>query len=181
MTPFEEITFEYTTEVTNSYHWKAVINSEGLHFHDLSGKYQQGRKIYTQSLRDFWLYGNLMPLPDLAFRTTFVNQLKPLFEPDPLKEGPDPLKEGTEGTHFKLFKYPAPANPTLMWEIGDHNASDFVVVRPYGIDYGAQNWHDGLVYLCFLSFENFLHRPDFENRIFTPEIKQGIADYLATI
>jgi hypothetical protein len=112
MTPFEELTFEYTTEITNSCHWKLVINTEGL--------------------------------------------------------------------HFKLFDYPAPANPTLMWEIGDHIVSDFVIVQPYGIDYGTQTFRDG-VYIRFLSFENFLHRPDFGTSIFTPDIKQGIADYLANV
>jgi hypothetical protein len=173
MTPFEELTFEYTTEITNSCHWKLVINTEGLHFQDLSDIYQQGRIIHTQSLRDFWLYGNLMPLPDLALRKTLVNHLKPLFEPDP-------LKEGTEGPHFKLFDYPAPANPTLKWEIGDHIVSDFVIVQPYGIDYGTQTFRDG-VYIRFLSFENFLHRPDVATSIFTPDIKQGITDYLANV
>lgn len=106
-----------------------------------------------------------MPLPDLAMREWVVAHLEPFFK--------------AKGNHFTFFEYPKlPINQPL-WEMGDHKAHDYVIIRSYGIEYGRQTWYDGLVYSVFVSFENFLHRPDFKNPLFTEEITNGIKEYLS--
>jgi hypothetical protein len=162
----QELKFDYTTTITNTYKWQLVVNTEGVHFHDLSGAYYYPEgKIFTQSLSDFWFYGNLMPLPDLALRKRVIDHLAPIFK--------------EKGNHFTLFEYPEPPIDQPSWEIGDYNASDYVIIRWFGIEYGSQNWHDGLVFSVFVSFENFLYRPDIEHSLFTPEIKKSIKEYLS--
>lgn len=163
----QELKFDYTTKVTDTYKWQLVVNTEGVHFHDLSGKYGQQGKISTQSLSDFWFYGNLMPLPDLAIRRRVVDLLTPLFK--------------EKGNHFELFEYPESPISQPIWEMGDYKVSDYVIIRSYGIEYGRQNWHDGLVFSVFVSFENFLHRADFNHPLFTPEIRMGITEYLSKL
>ena len=162
----QELKLDYTTKVTHTYNWQLVVNTEGVHFHDLSGAYSYPEgKIFTQSLSDFWFYGNLMPLPDLALRKRVIDHLTPIFK--------------EKGNHFTLFEYPEPSISEPSWRTKDWRDSDFVFIRWFGIDYGTQNWRDGEIIPNFLSFENFLHRPDFNHRIFTPEIKMGIKEYLS--
>ncbi|MCF8248245.1 MAG: hypothetical protein K9J37_23650 [Saprospiraceae bacterium] len=161
--------YEYTTKVTDTYKWELLLNSEGLYFKDISGEYGSAGTVYPQFLSDFWFCGPLLPLPDLDTRKWVISHIRNAF----VQVG-GPAYDG----HFKLFEYPAPQISPQVWEKGDHVASDFVTLRDYGVEYGRQNWHDGLVYLNFLSFEHFLTRPDHLPPILTPEIRQGIHQHL---
>lgn len=164
-----EVRFEYTTKVTDTYKWELLLNPEGLYFKDISGEYGPAGTVYPQLLSDYWFFGPLMPLPELDDRKWVIAHIRNTF----IQMG-GPAYHG----HFKLFEYPAPQISTQVWEDGDHNASDFVTLRDYGVEYGRQNWHDGLVYLNFLSFEQFQTRPDDLPQILTPDIRQGIHQYL---
>ncbi len=139
--------FKYTTKVTDTYHWELLLNPEGLYFKDVSGEYGPAGTVYPQFFSDYWFYGPLMPLPDLDTRKWVISHIRNAF-----------MQAGGPASyaHFKLIEYPAPQISPQVWEDGDHVVSDFVTLRDYGVEYGRQNWHDGLVYLNFLSFEQFL-------------------------
>lgn len=165
----QEQHFKYTTKVTNSYLWELKVNSEGLFFKDVSGDYGHPNRVYEQLFSDFWFFGPLMPLPDLATRKQVVANIRNAF-----------LQAGGPASyqHFELFEYPTLPDEILKWEEGDHSASDFVIVRSFGIEHGAQNWHDGLTYLGFLSFEHFLTLPPVEAKVITPKIRKELQRFL---
>jgi len=158
--------FQYTTKVTHTYQWELTINSKGLHYKDISGDYTpQLGAVTDQLFSDFWFYGPSLPIPELFLRKQLVAIIRNAF-----------IQAGSPASykHFELFEYPTIGDLTRHWVNGDHNVSDFISIRDYGIEIGATNWHDGLVYLKFLSFEHFLTVPSSENSIITPEIRVEI-------
>ena len=81
--------------------------------------------------------------------------------------------------HFELFDYPSlPID--RYWQEGDANRQSFVNLRPFGLEYGEQNWRDGLVYSGFFSFEHFLTRPQTVAKQISPEIRTEIEEFLST-
>ncbi|MDX2249841.1 MAG: hypothetical protein SF052_23860 [Bacteroidia bacterium] len=163
--------FEYTTKVTDTYHWELTINGSGLYYKDVSGEYNPLRgAVSEQLLSDFWFYGPLLPIPDLYIRKQLVAIIRNAF-----------IQAGSPASykHFDLFEYPTLPISPLQWVFGDHHANDFIIVRDYGIEMGATNWHDGLVYLKYLSFENFLTIPPREDSLITQEIRAEIEALLA--
>lgn len=39
MITIPELKLDYTIKITDTYDWQIVVNTEGVHFHDLSGLY----------------------------------------------------------------------------------------------------------------------------------------------
>ena len=163
--------FEYTTKVTKTYKWELTINAQGLYYKDISGDYTslQG-KVSEQLFSDFWFYGPLLPIPDLHLRKQLIATIRNAF-----------VQAGSPASykHFDLFEYPTQSISPLTWDDGDHNVNDFVILRDYGIEYGRTNWHDGLVFLGYLSFEHFLTVPSSGGSYITPEIRAEIEEFLA--
>lgn len=162
--------FEYTTKVSDTHHWELTINASGLFYKDVSGAYYYpGGAVSEQLFSDFWFYGPLLPIPDLQVRKQLVAAIRNAF-----------LQAGSPASykHFALFEYPKQPVSPLHWVFGDHNASDFITVRDYGIETGATNWHDGLVYLQYTSFEHFLTLPPREGSLITPSIRAEITQLL---
>lgn len=95
---------------------------------------------------DFWFYGPSLPIPELFLRKQLVAIIRNAF-----------MQAGSPASykHFELFEYPTIGDVTLNWVNGDHNVSDFISIRDYGIEIGATNWHDGLVYLKFFLLNIF--------------------------
>jgi hypothetical protein len=163
--------FAYTTKVTNTYQWELTINSNGLFYKDVSGEYTpQPGTVTEQLLSNFWFYGPLLPIPDLQVRKQLAAAIRNAF-----------LQGGSPASykHFSLFDYPVQPVSPLHWTFGDYRASDFINVRDYGIETGAANWHDGLVWLHYTSFEHFLTLPTPVGSLFTPEIRACIEELLA--
>ncbi len=161
--------FMYTTKVTNTYEWELTINPEGLFYKDVSPEYSQvPGKVHEQLFSDFWFFGPLLPIPDLQVRKQLVANIRNAF-----------AQVGSPASykHFELFEYPMGLDGP-SWEEGDHNAMDFGIVRIYGIEMGATNWREGLVYLSYTSFEQFLTRPDGLGAKLSPGFKAAIENYL---
>lgn len=156
--------FKYVTVVSETRDWELDVNHNGLYFKDVSGDYGYKGAITSQCFSDFWFYGPILPIPDLQMRKQIVANLRNTF-----RQVGGPAYQG----HFELFEYPIFPNP-IHWKFGDHVASDFVILRNYGIEYGSENWHDGLVYLQFISFEHCIFRNNATNLIFTEEVRQEI-------
>lgn len=166
----EAETFAYTVKISNTYKWELSINTEGLFYRDISGHYSpMPGTVYEQLFSDFWFYGPLMPLPDLHTRKWIVAKIRNAF-----------LQAGSSASyqHFGLIEYPEPAISPREWTEGDADASDYVIIRDYGIETGRTNWHDGLVYCSFLSFEHFLHLPISTQPSISAEARTEIRDYL---
>lgn len=167
----EAETFAYTVKISNTYKWELNINTEGLFYRDISGLYSpMPGTVYEQLFSDFWFYGPLMPLPDLHTRKWIVAKIRNAF-----------LQAGSSASyqHFGLIEYPQPAISPREWTGGDADASDYVIIRDYGIETGRTNWRDGLVYSSFLSFEHFLHWPVGEQpAAITPKIRAEIQSLL---
>ena len=89
--------FEYTTRISDTYHWRLELNAEGAFFTDLSGQYGPAGQTYAQLLSDFWFCGPLLPLPGLADRKWAVAQIRNAFGQ---AGGP------AYNAHFPLFEYP---------------------------------------------------------------------------
>lgn len=163
--------FEYTTKVTDTYQWQLTINAEGLFYKDISGEFDPTPgKVTEQLFSDFWFYGPCRPLPDLNTRKVLVAAIRNAF-----------LQAGSPASykHFTLFEYPSPAETLMHWSDGNEKASNFVIVRPYGIERGRKTWYDGLVYLKYLSFEQLLHLPEaFVDQDITPAIRGEIEQFL---
>lgn len=160
--------FNYTTKVTDTYRWELTVNSEGLFYKDISPEYGQvPGQVHEQLFSDFWFYGPLMPMPDLQVRKQVVANIRNAF----LQVGPVSQK------HFELFEYPT-SGDMPSWEDGDYTVMDFGHVRSYGIDTGRTNWHDGLVYQAYTSFEQFLTRPDWMVDSMPPKTRKAIEKYL---
>lgn len=166
----EKEEFKYSVKITNTYQWALTINAEGLFYKDISGQFSpRPGTIYEQLFSDFWFYGPLMPLPDLHTRKWIIAKIRNAF-----------IQAGSSASyqHFQCFEYPNfPVSP-LQWTDGDEKVSDFVTVRDFGIEWGRSNWHDGLVYLNFLSFEHFLTVPLPEYVPITPEIHVEINELI---
>jgi hypothetical protein len=163
--------FEYTTKVTDTYLWELIIDSSGLHYKDISGDYNSIKGTVTEQLfSDFWFYGPLLPIPDLSVRKQLVANIRNAF-----------IQAGSPASykHFELFDYPNFTISTPHWVTGDYDSNEFVTVRNYGIEYGRTTWYDGLVYLCYLSFENFLTVPAREGSVISPEIREEIEKLLS--
>ncbi|MCB9340634.1 MAG: hypothetical protein H6577_21130 [Lewinellaceae bacterium] len=165
----EERKYEYSVTIRDTYRWELTVNSKGLFYKDLTPMYgQQPGQVYEQLFSDFWFYGPLMPIPDLDDRKWAVSQIRNAF----LQIGPVSQK------HFELFEYPKlPID--RFWEEGDHNAKDFVNMRYFGIEAGRTNWHDGLVYISFISFERLLADPKPLERLISPAIQAEISGHLS--
>ena len=161
----ESRTFAYTTKVCDTYQWELEMTREGLLYRDISGEYSQGRnQVYAQSFSDFWFYGPLLPVPDADTRKGAVAIIRNAF----LQTGGDAYN-----AHFQIFEYPKYANAP-QWVFGGHEASTFVNIRNYGVDYGVQNFHDGLLLLNYLSFEHCLNRPDFARQCLGEAVRAEI-------
>lgn len=162
--------FKYSIKITNTYQWTLTINAEGLFYKDISGQFSpRPGMVYEQLFSDFWFYGPLMPLPDLHTRKWIIAKIRNAF-----------IQAGSPASyqHFQCFEYPRfPVSP-LQWTDGDAQASDFVTVRDFGIEWGRSNWHDGLVYLNFLSFEHFLNVPLPEHVPITPAMRAEINELI---
>lgn len=162
----EKEEFVYSIKISNTYQWTLTINSEGLYYKDVSGQFSpRPGTVYEQLFSDFWFYGPLMPLPDLYTRKWIIAKIRNAF-----------IQAGSPASyqHFQCFEYPSFSVSPLQWTDGDAQASDFVTVRDFGIEWGRSNWHDGLVYLNFLSFEHFLNVPLPEYVPITPAIRAEI-------
>ena len=161
----ESRTFAYTTKVCDTYQWELEINPHGLLYRDISGEYSQGRnQVYAQSFSDFWFYGPLLPVPGADTRKWATAIIRNAF----LQTGGDAYN-----AHFQIFEYPKYANAP-QWISGDHETSKFVNIRNYGVDYGAQNFRDGLLFLNYLSFEHCLNRPDFARQCLSEAVRAEI-------
>jgi hypothetical protein len=146
--------FTYTTKVTDTYQWELRVNAEGLFFQDISGKYGLPNQVFPQLLSEFWLYGPRMPLPEPNLRIKVLALIREAF----LQVGGAAFQ-----SHFPLLEYPQLVYPK-EWTTGDSLAGSFVILRPYGVEYGYQNFRDGLVYLHFLSYEHCVTHPDLARR-----------------
>ncbi len=165
----EERKFEYTVKISGTYRWELTLNHEGLFYKDLTPLYgQQPGQVHEQLFSDFWFCGPLMPIPGLATRKWLVAHIRDAF-----------LQSGSPAgyAHFKLFEYPHFVNMP-QWEDGDYRAMGYVYLRPYGIEHGRSNWHDGLVYCGFISFERLLADPKGLERTISPEIQAEILEFL---
>ncbi|WP_373551479.1 hypothetical protein [Haliscomenobacter sp.] len=158
--------FVYSVKITDTYQWALTINAEGLFYKDISGHFSpRPSTVYEQLFSDFWFYGPIMPLPDLHTRKWIIAKIRNAF-----------IQAGSPASyqHFQFFEYPNfPVSP-LQWTDGDDKVSDFVTVRDFGIEWGRSNWHAGLVYLNFLSFEHFLNVPLPEYVPITSEMRSEI-------
>lgn len=158
----EQEEFKYSIKITDTYQWVLIVNGEGLFYKDISGQFSpRPGTVYEQLFSDFWFYGPLMPLPDLHTRKLIIAKIRNAF-----------IQAGSPASyqHFQCIEYPKFPVAPLEWTDGDAKASDFVIVRDFGIEWGRTNWHDGLVYLNFLSFEHFLNVPLPEYVPITPEL-----------
>ena len=165
---FTGITYTYETKISDSYKWQLEISASGILYKDISGSYGLPGAVYEQTLADFWFYGPLMPVPDITLRSGLLDQIK--------------AGVGQSGfsfleSHFPLITYPDFIRPP-EWVDGDYIVSDFVIMRPYGVEYGRQNFHDGLVFLSFASYEHCLTRSDVGGQILTLEIIASIKEEL---
>lgn len=158
--------FKYTTKVVDTYEWNLTLSPKGLLYTDKSREYCTSELAYRQLLSDFWFYGPRMPIPDLSIRQALVEAIRSAFSTEA------PLAS----SHFPLFEYPL-AKTKLGWTTGGSAVQDFVHVRNYGIDIGQSNWHDGLVFLDFVSFELFLTGQAKDLRI-KPKVKAAIQEHL---
>lgn len=163
--------YEYSVKISNTYRWELEVSMEGLFFKDISGQYGAAGEVRPQLFSDFWFYGPLRPLPDLGMRKQVLAQLQNTFERK---------HKALLDAHFQLFEYPAYANPP-MWEDGDYRVSDFVIVRDFGVDYGRQNFRDGLVSQGFISFEHCLHRDDIPEWAIPAKVLRDIKNRLLGI
>ncbi|MCC6460322.1 MAG: hypothetical protein IT260_07610 [Saprospiraceae bacterium] len=148
----ETRTFSYTTKVTHTYQWELSITPEGLLYKDLSDAYSPYRKVEkVQGFSDFWFYGPVLPMPELETRKWAQAILRNTFRQ---------VGGAAYNAPFPLLDYPRLDNPR-HWSFGNYKASDFVNMRDYGVDYGSENFHDGPVFLGFISYEQCLTRPAF--------------------
>lgn len=163
-------TFAYTYQSVSQVHsWEVTLNETGLFYKDLSGIYKDPTREIPQLISDFWFHGPAWPMPDPDIRKTLVSFIRNAF----LQVG------GKAYDHpFPVFEYPKLANP-LHWKQGDYRVSSYVTMLPYGIDFGDQNFHDGLVFRGFLSFENCYTNPDAFAHMIDPSILSQINTYTA--
>jgi hypothetical protein len=161
--------FEFERKLTNTYSWEVSIDANGLYYKDNSGEYSamEGR-VTEQLLSDFWFYGPRMPIPDLQMREKILHIIQAALADQDCP---------TASAHFELFEYPT-GDSLPQWTEGDYKRSDFVYVRPYGIEIGYTTWRDGLASIHFISFETFLHALQNPYTAFTEKMREGIEAYL---
>ncbi len=159
--------FKYTTKVVDTYEWELKLTPKGLVYKDKSNDYSTYSDAYAQLFSDFWLYGPRMPIPDLSVREEVLAAIRGAFRQD----GP------VAPPHFPLFEYP-PTHSKLSWNTNGGGVEDFIIVRNYGIEVGQTNWHDGLVFLDFISFEQFLTGQGLNELKFKPKVKLAIKEHL---
>ncbi|MBI1226533.1 MAG: hypothetical protein GC192_14965 [Bacteroidetes bacterium] len=159
--------FSYSKKVMDNFKWEVKLTPKGILYKDITGEYLKTGKIYEQLLSDFWLYGPRMPISELAIREEMVEGIRNALK----QEGP------VTNRHFDLFEYPSTYS-RLSWTVGDRTVEDFVIVRDYGIDIGETNWHDGTVFLDFVSFERFLKGHGLDEQYFRPKVKTAILKHL---
>lgn len=164
-----EQTWNYTVKIAKTYSWSLTLNQEGLFYRDISGLYGHAGLVHEQLLSDFWFYGPLLPIPDLDTRKWLVAHLRNAF-----RQAGSPASYA----HFDLSEYPPEPEIPMQWVEGDQDRSDFVNLRGFGIEIGHTNWHDGLVYLIYISFERFANQPGAGGTSLTPEIRAEIERYL---
>lgn len=163
-----ELKYSYALNDQQQSQWDVLLNSQGLFYKDHQGKYNgTPGTIYHQVFSDFWFHGPSYPIPDLNIRQWLVATIRNAFR----QIGP------VSRQHFPLHEYP-PLTENKIWEQGDHQAAEFVIHTPYGIETGRTNWHDGLVYLQFISFERMLCKPHVLPTAVTPTIQQHIYHWL---
>ncbi len=162
--------FEYTTKTTTTFYWELTINELGIFYKDISGEYSSVLGSITEQLfSDFWFFGPLCPIPDLALRRQVVGIIKEAFLDTPC---------AAVDAHFEFFEYPPLPAALLQWSEGNHVRSDFVTVREHGIEVGNITWRDSEPYIWLMSFENFLNVPPRPNASITPIIRAEIEAYL---
>ncbi len=153
--------FSHSTTIRDTYSWAVEIREDGVYYVDMSGMYsQKPRHVTAQGFSDFWFYGPLLPVPDRLLRQQLIEALRAAFR------SADGL---AYNAHFPLLDYPKYENYP-RWNSGDYVASDFVNMRAFGVDYGRQNFRDGLVYHGFISFEHCITRPEFARRVLGDEV-----------
>jgi hypothetical protein len=163
-----EVQYEYTIQDATKSQWGLQLNSLGLFFEDKNGKYNgTPGTVYHQVLSDFWFHGPSYPIPELATRQWLVAHIRNAFR----QIGPVSRK------HFPLMEYPQ-LFENKVWEEGNADAAAFVMLTPYGLETGRSNWHDGLVYLHFISFERMLCHASSLPASITPSIQQYIHQWL---
>lgn len=160
-------TYSYETKISHVSKWKLEVTGAGLAYYDLLFHYGHKPGPSYQTLNDFWFFGPLYPIPDRELRQKLITHLAVAFR-----------ETGFEAvdSHFDIIDYPQFISPP-MWTEGNHIASDFIIVRNYGVEYGRENFHDGLVSLGYVSFEHCLTRNDIPSWMLTPEIQAEIKSY----
>jgi hypothetical protein len=165
--------FEYTTKATTTFYWELTINELGVFYKDISGEYSSGLGcIREQLFSDFWFFGPLYPIPDLALRRQVVGIIKGAFLDTHC---------AAADAHFEFFEYPPLPAVLMQWNEGNHVRSDFVTVMEHGIEVGSITWRDSEPYIGFTSFENFLNVPPRPNASITPKIRAEIEAYLGIV
>jgi hypothetical protein len=164
----DSIEINYTTVISQASRWNLKFDKHGLTYQDIDHHYGTSGTLYRQNLADFWFYGPSYPIPDLSLRKTLVEIIRNKLQQIGFSH-PD--------SHFPLIDYPSFVSYP-DWVDGDYVASNFVILRSYGIEYGRQNFHDGLVWLDFLSYEQCLMRQDFKSTVLTDETLQSIRNVL---
>jgi hypothetical protein len=139
--------FEYTTKAITTFYWELTINELGIFYKDISGEYSSVLgSIREQMVSDFWFFGPLFPISDLALRRQVVGIIKDTFLDTDC---------AAADAHFEFFEYPPLPAAVIQWSEGNHVRSDFVTVREHGIEVGNITWRDSEPYIWFMSFENF--------------------------
>jgi hypothetical protein len=164
----EEKTIRYTTKISNTSRWELIVNKNGLSLLDIDKHYGEAFGRKDQNLADFWFYGPRYPLRGESLRKEILFSVRNAL-----------VEAGFEypDSHFPILKYPSFIR-FPEWTEGDHVASDFVILREYGVEYGRQNFHDGLVWLDFASYEQCMTRKDLANGVLTQGIMDQIREYL---
>jgi hypothetical protein len=156
--------FNYNTQVSFTYPWKLEINREGISYSDLSNNYGSNN-IYWQNFSDYYFYGPLMPIPLPEIRKQLIEIIRKAFLPSS-SDQPRP---------FSIFDYPDTKSVhTPDWMFGNYQVSSFVNIRDFGVEYGRQNFRDGLVWLGYLSFEFCLTCPEYCEKFLGKKVLEEI-------
>lgn len=165
-----ELSFSYSVRISASYDWKVELRPGGIWYTDLSGLYGEPGESRFQLLSDFWFYGPSGPLPDLEIKKNLIAAIRSAFAQ---VGGP------AYDRCFELFEYPDPNTPNMpYWNTGDPLDGSYVIVRNFGVEYGRQNFRDGLVWRDFHSFEHIMSRPDLEGPILTAGILEQLRTFI---
>lgn len=165
-----ELAFSYAVRISASYDWQVDLRPDGIWYTDLSGLYGAPGDIRFQLLSDFWFYGPSAPLPGPEIKKNLIAAIRSAFTQ---VGGP------AYDRSFELFEYPDPNTPNMpYWSTGDPLDGTYVIVRNFGVEYGRQNFRDGLVWRDFHSFEHIMSRPDLEGSILTAGILEQLRSFI---